>query len=52
MTASDCLSVYRSSFENFPWYESKGIVREYLETLNKYEKVSFSDALKYVLYRA
>ncbi|KAJ4223335.1 hypothetical protein NW759_005968 [Fusarium solani] len=30
---------FSSSFENFPWYESKGIVREYLETLNKYEKV-------------
>ncbi|UPK97495.1 hypothetical protein LCI18_008430 [Fusarium solani-melongenae] len=30
---------FSSSFENFPWYESKGTVREYLETLNKVEKV-------------
>ena len=48
MIASDYLFVYRSNFENFPWYESKGTVREYLETLNKHKKVSFTDALKCV----
>lgn len=48
MTASN---YRRSSFENSPWYETKGIVREYLETLNRHEKVSFTDALKCVPHR-
>ncbi|KAI8724257.1 NmrA domain-containing protein [Fusarium sp. LHS14.1] len=37
---------FSSSFENFPWYETKGIVREYLETLNKQKKV-----LEYSLFQ-